>query len=66
MKLWSEKVDLGKKENLLKACDFNAGFVLTQFIKELKRKGKVSSHEVLSYKRNAYEFVVSTVEKNVW
>ena len=48
---------------MLKACDFNTGFVSTQFIKELKRKDKVSSHEVLSYKRNVYEFVVSTVEK---
>ena len=48
---------------MLKACDFNTGFVSTQFIKELKRKEKVSSHEVLSYKRNVYEFVVSTVEK---
>ena len=63
VKLWSQKVDLGKKENLLKPCDFNTGFVSTQFIKELKRKGKVSLHEVLSYKRNTYEFVVSTVEK---
>ena len=58
-----KKIDLGKKENLLKACDLNTGFVSTQFIKELKRKGKVLSHEVLSYKRNVYEFVVSTVEK---
>ena len=58
-----KKIDLGKKENLLKAYDFNTGFVSTQFIKELKRKGKVLSHEVLSYKRNVYEFVVSTVEK---
>ena len=48
---------------MLKACDFNTGFVSTQFIKELKQKDKVSSHEVLSYKRNVYEFVVSTVEK---
>ena len=31
-----KKIDLGKIENLLKACDFNAGFVSTQFIKELK------------------------------
>ena len=58
-----KKIDLGKKENLLKACDFNTGFVSTQFIKEPKRKDKVSSHEVLSYKRNVYEFVVSAVEK---
>ena len=48
---------------MLNACDFNAGFVSTQFIKELKRKDEVSSHEVLSYKRNVYKFVVSTVEK---
>ena len=48
---------------MLKACDFNTGFVSTQFIKELMQKDKVSSHEVLSYKRNVYEFVVSTVEK---
>ena len=53
-----KKIDLGKKENLLKACDFNTGFVSTQFIKELKRKD-----EVLSYKRNVYEYVVSTVAK---
>ena len=58
-----KKINLGKKENLLKACDFNTGFVSTQFIKELKQKDKVLSHEVLSYKRNVYEFVVSTVEK---
>ena len=58
-----KKIDLGKKENLLKACDFNTGFVSTQFIIELKRKDKVSSHEVLSYKRNVYEYVVSTVAK---
>ena len=48
---------------MLKACDFNTDFVSTQFIKELKRKDKVSSHEVLSYERNVYEFVISTVEK---
>ena len=48
---------------MLKACDFNTGFVSTQFIKERKRKDRVSSHEVLSYKRNVYEIVVSTVEK---
>ena len=58
-----KKIDLGKKENLLEACDFNTSFVSTQFIKELKRKYKDSSHEFLSYKRNVYEFVVSTVEK---
>ena len=58
-----KKIDLGKKENLLNACDFNTGFLSTQFIKELKQKDKVSSHEDLSYKRNVYEFVVSTVEK---
>ena len=51
-----KKNDLGKKENLLKACNFNTGFVSIQFIKELRRKDKVSSHEVLSYKRNVYEF----------
>ena len=48
---------------MLKAWDFNTGFVSTQFIKELKRKDKVSSHEILSNKRNVYEFVVSTVER---
>ena len=58
-----KSIDIGKKETLLKACDFNIGFVSTQFINELKRKDKVSSHEVLRYKRNVYEFVVSTVEK---
>ena len=58
-----KKTDLGKKEKLLKACDFNTSFVSTKFIKELKRKVKVSSHEVLSYKRNVYDFAVSTVEK---
>ena len=61
--VWSEKNWFTKKENLLKACDFNTGFVSTQFIKELKRKDKVSSHDVFSYKRDVYEFVVSTVEK---
>ena len=48
---------------MLKACDFNTGFASTQFIKELKWKDKGSSHEVLNYKRNVYEFVVSTAEK---
>ena len=48
---------------MLKACDFNTDFVSTQFIKELKRKDKVSSHEVLSYKRNLYDFLVSIVER---
>ena len=58
-----KKNDLGKKENLLKLCDFNTGFVSTQFIKELNWKDKISSHEVLSYKRNVCEFVVLTVEE---
>ena len=58
-----EKIDFGKKENLLTACDFNTGFVSTQFIKELKRKDKVSSHEGLSYKRNVYEFVYQLLKK---
>ena len=58
-----KKNGLGKKENLLKAWDFNTGFVSTQFIKELKRKDKVSSHEILSNKRNVYKFVVSTVKR---
>ena len=48
---------------MLKVCDFNTGIVSTQFIKELNWKDKISSHEVLSYKRNVYEFVVLTVEK---
>ena len=41
---------------MLKACDFNSS---------KNSSGKiVFSHYVLSYKRNVYEFVVSTLEKN--
>ena len=58
-----KKVDLGKKENIMKANCFNIGFAASQLIHDLKRRDSVSSSDILNFRRNIYKFVQVTVNK---
>ena len=58
-----KKVDLGKKENVMKANHFSIGFATSQLIHDLKRRDSVSSSDILNFRRDIYKFVQVTVNK---
>ena len=45
-----EKVDIGKKENIMKANHFTIGFAASQLIHELKHRDSVSSSDILNFR----------------
>ena len=58
-----KNVDLGKKENIMKANHFNIGFAASQLIHDLKYRDSGSSSDILNFRWDVYEFVQVTVNK---